>query len=606
MPSGTRPLRASTDPSGKPVPPLKAAASAKKPRAQALTAEDMAGQQREISVSEFFTKNRHLLGFDNPRKALLTTVKEAVDNALDACEEAGILPFVEVAIERVPARGRAAPADAAAASPGEGGAGPLFAGKPEAPAKPTGDEDDDDAGPRKRGVAAPPERFVVSVEDNGPGIVKEQVAKIFGKLLYGSKFHRLRQSRGQQGIGISAAGMYGQLTTGKAVRIWSRTSKKKPAHFIEMHMDLRKNAPEVTKDETVEWEREHATGTKVAIELEAKFQKGAKSVDDYLRQTALANPHVTIRYRDPEGGDTLIERAVKTLPEPSREIQPHPYGVELGMLIQMMKATSSKKLKAFLQNEFSRVSSGTASKICAEAGLPPTAWVTRIAREEADRLHKALSEVKIQNPPTDCVSPIGEEAVRKALLRERPGAFVHAVTRSPSVYRGNPFVVEAGVAWGGENAPPVEELATLFRFANRVPLLYQQGACAVNKAVLSCPWRNYGVDQSRGALPAGPLLVFVHLASVWVPFTSESKEAIAHYPEILKEIRLAVMECGRQLGLHLSRQRRMVDAQRKKDYIAAYLPHIVAALTEILSLDEKAQKSATKNLTEILEKSREV
>ena len=159
---------------------------------------------------------------------------------------------------------------------------------------------------------------------------------------------------------------------------------------------------------------------------------------------------------------------------------------------------------------------------------------------------------------------------------------------------------------GGENAPPAEELATLFRFANRVPLLYQQGACAVNKAVLSCPWRNYHVEQSRGALPGGPLLVFVHLASVWVPFTSESKEAIAHYPEILKEIRLAVMECGRQLGLHLSRQRRLADAQKKKDYIAAYLPHIVAALTEILSLDEKAQKSATKNLTEILEKSREI
>ena len=584
-----------------------AARAARAPRA--ITAEEMAGQQREISVSEFFTKNRHLLGFDNPRKALLTTVKEAVDNALDACEEAGILPFVEVRIERVADRRRAGNGNGdgkAGTDDGAPAAMPLFEGKPEEAAKPGGDEEDDDAGPRKRGIAAPPERYCVSVEDNGPGIVKEQVAKIFGKLLYGSKFHRLKQQRGQQGIGISAAGMYGQLTTGKPVRIWSRPSRKKPAHFIEMHMDLRKNAPEVTKDETVEWEREHATGTKVAIELEAKFQKGAKSVDDYLRQTALANPHVTIRYRDPDGGDTLIERAVKTLPEPSREIQPHPYGVELGMLIQMMKATSSKKLKAFLQNEFSRVSSGTASRICAEAGLPPTAWVTRIAREEADRLHKALSEVKIQNPPTDCVSPIGEEAVRKALLRERPGAFVHAVTRTPSVYRGNPFVVEAGVAWGGENAPPVEELATLFRFANRVPLLYQQGACAVNKAVLSCPWRNYGVDQSRGALPAGPLLVFVHLASVWVPFTSESKEAIAHYPEILKEIRLAVMECGRQLGLHLSRQRRMADAQKKKDYIAAYLPHIVAALTEILDLDEKAQKSATRNLTEILEKSREI
>jgi DNA topoisomerase-6 subunit B len=572
------------------------------------TAEEMAGQQREISVSEFFTKNRHLLGFDNPRKALLTTVKEAVDNALDACEEAGILPAIEVTIQRVADR-------KAGSGDGNGGGAaagaptmPLFDGKPAAaaPAKSTGDEDDEgDDQPKRRGIAAPPERYVVAVEDNGPGIVREQVAKIFGKLLYGSKFHRYRQARGQQGIGISAAGMYGQLTTGKPVRIWTRTGRKKKTHFIEMHMDLRKNAPEVTKDEETDRAWPFDSGTRVEIELEAKYQKGAKSVDDYLRQTALANPHVTIRYADPEGGKTEIVRAVKTLPEPSREIQPHPYGVELGMLIQMMKATSSRKLKAFLQNEFSRVSSRTASQICEKAGLNPAAWVARIAREEADRLHKALGEVKIQNPPTDCVSPIGEEAVRKALLRERPGAFVHAVTRPPSVYRGNPFVVEAGIAWGGESVA-ADELASLLRFANRVPLLYQQSACAVNKAVLSCPWRNYGVDQSRGALPTGPLLVFVHLASVWVPFTSESKEAIAHYPEILKEIRLAVMECGRNLGQHLSRQRRLVDAQKKKDYIAAYLPHIVAALTEILALDEKAQKGATRNLTEILEKSRAV
>ena len=570
-------------------------ATAKKPPKHS-TAEEMAGQQREISVSEFFTKNRHLLGFDNPRKALLTTVKEAVDNALDACEEAGILPHIAVSITRVADR------KGPEATPPEPGM-PLFEAGAE-PAVKAGDEDEDDA-PKRKGIAAPPERYVVAVEDNGPGIVREQVAKIFGKLLYGSKFHRLRQSRGQQGIGISAAGMYGQLTTGKPVRIWSRTGKKKPAHFIEMHMDLRKNAPEVTKDEEVEWPRPFDSGTRVEIELEAKYQKGARSVDDYLRQTALANPHVTIVYEDPEGQKTAIDRAVKTLPELPREIQPHPYGVELGMLIQMMKATEAKKLKAFLQNEFSRVSPRTAGEICDKAGLPPTAWVARIVREEADRLHKALSEVRIQNPPTDCVSPIGEEAVRKALLRERPGAFVHAVTRPPSVYRGNPFCVEAGIAWGGEGVP-ADELANLFRFANRVPLLYQQSACAVQKSVISCPWRNYGVDQSRGALPAGPLLVFVHVASVWVPFTSESKEAVAHYPEILKEIRLAVMDCGRNLGQHLSRQRRLADAQKKKDYIAAYLPHIVAALTEILDLDEKAQNAATRNLTEILEKSREV
>jgi DNA topoisomerase-6 subunit B len=543
-------------------------------------------------------------------------VKEAVDNSLDACEEAGILPEIRVEIRRVDGRASEAGApgddeDLPLLDPTESGgraaaraagAAAAAAAAP-APAKAPADEQDEAPGKRK-GAAGAPERYLVAVEDNGPGIVKAQVAKIFGKLLYGSKFHRLRQSRGQQGIGISAAGMYGQLTTGKPVRILSRTSPRKKAVFVEMHLDLRRNQPEVTKEEEVDWpEKGAATGTRVEIELEAKYQKGARSVDDYLRQTALANPHVTLHYADPEGAATTIERAVKVLPEQPREIQPHPYGVELGMLIQMLKSTDKRQLKPFLYGEFSRVSSRTAEEICTRAGLSPTAWVARIAREEADRLHRALSQVKIQNPPTDSVSPIGEDAIRKALERERPGAFVQAITRPPSVYRGNPFVVEAGVAWGGDGVP-ADELASLFRFANRVPLLYQQAACAVSKAVLSCPWRNYGVEQSRGALPSGPLLVFVHLASVWVPFTSESKEAIAHYPEILKEMRLAVMDCGRELGRHLSRQRRMADAQKKKDYIAAYLPHIVAALTEILGLDDRAQAKASGNLRDILERSR--
>ncbi|MHC4822037.1 MAG: DNA topoisomerase VI subunit B, partial [Planctomycetota bacterium] len=424
-----------------------------------------------------------------------------------------------------------------------------------------------------------------------------------GKLLYGSKFHRLRQSRGQQGIGISAAGMYGQLTTGKSVKILTRTNPRKKAHNIELHMDLRKNTPEVLKDDEVDWDRPNKTGTRVEIELEAKYQKGARSVDEYLIQTAIANPHVSIRYLNPEGEEHTIDRATKDLPVQPHEIKPHPYGVELGMLIQMLKATQSKNLKGFLNKEFSRVSSAVAGRICDEAGLSPKAWVSRIARAEADSLHRALSEVKIKNPPTDSVAPVGEDAIIAALQRQRPGAYVEATTRPPAVYRGNPFVVEAGLAWGGDGVPR-DELATMYRFANRVPLLYQQSACAVSKAVLSCPWRNYGVDQSRGALPSGPLLIFVHLASVWVPFTSESKEAIAHYPEILKDIRLAVMDCGRKLGRHLKRERREADERKKRDYIAAYLPHIVVALDEILGLNRNQKAEAKRNLTEILEESR--
>ncbi|MBI1850144.1 MAG: DNA topoisomerase VI subunit B [Planctomycetes bacterium] len=580
-----------------PTPPAEPddAGKSARTRRTSVTAEDLAKKQREISVSEFFTKNRHLLGFDNPRKALLTTVKEAVDNSLDACEEADILPDIIVEVRRVNGSNGGTEAPPPEATSADG------AGTADAPA-PVKDEDVEAVEKQPKGATARPERFVVSVTDNGPGILAAQIPKVFGKLLYGSKFHRLRQSRGQQGIGISAAGMYGQLTTGKPVRILSKTGPKKKAKYIEIHLDTRKNAPEVLLEEERDWDVPH--GTRVEIELEAKYQKGQKSVDDYLRQTALANPHVSITYRSPEAADVVIERAAKDLPAEPREIKPHPYGVELGFLIQMLKDSESKHLKAFLHSEFSRVSPATAAEICKKAGLSEQAWTSRIAREEADALHTAMSQVDVMNPPTDCVSPIGEESILKSLEREYPGAVTFAITRRPAVYRGNPFQIEVAIAFGGQL--PAEEPATLLRFANRVPLLYQQSACAVTKAMISCPWRSYGLEQPKGAPPVGPLVLLVHLASVWVPFTSESKEAIAHYPEILREVRLAAMDCGRRLGLHIRREKRIADAEKKKGYIQKYIPHIAAGLADILSLSDKERGKTIEILTDVLERSRTI
>lgn len=517
---------------------------------QKATAESMAGQQRDISVSEFFTKNRHLLGFDSPTKALLTTIKEAVDNALDACEEAEILPSLFVEIEA------------------------------------TGEN-----------------RYRIIVEDNGPGIVKAQIPRIFGKLLYGSKFHRLRQSRGQQGIGISAAGMYGQLTTAKPVVIESRISPKKPAHRFELIIDTLKNEPVVKKDVEIEYE-DWDHGTRVEIELEGIYKGGKRGVDAYLQQTALANPHVEIMYKDPKGEITMHERATEELPEPALEIQPHPYGVEVGMLLRMAKQTKSRQLKGFFQQEFSRVGPKAAATIVDGAGLKHTTSPKRLTGETAERLIASIQKTKIPAPPTDCLSPIGEEQMIASLQEQINAAFYTAITRSPAVYRGNPFQVEVGLAYGG--ALPSEELATLYRYANRVPLQYQQGACAATKAVLQTNWKSYGLQQSRGALPMAPLLVMVHIASVWVPFTSESKEAIAGYDEIIKEFKLALQQAGRLLGRHIRKGQRERDAAKKRAYIEKYIPHIGIALQEILGLSEKQEAKIVSTLTDTLERSRKM
>ena len=211
-------------------------------------------------------------------------------------------------------------------------------------------------------------------------------------------------------------------------------------------------------------------------------------------------------------------------------------------------------------------------------------------------------------PSTDCIGPIGVEELQEGLRRVVEADFYTACSRSPAVYRGNPFLVEAALAYGIKNNgnPDKEPSLRLTRIANRVPLLYQQSACAIYKSVLDVNWRNYALSQSRGALPTGPVVLMVHIASVWVPFTSESKEAIAHYPEIIKEIQLAVQDCGRKLGMYLRKKKRIQQELDKRRYIETYLPYIGEALQDILSLKKKQVNTVITKLEKVLEKSRKM
>jgi DNA topoisomerase-6 subunit B len=585
----------------------------------------MAAGQRDISVSEFFAKNRHLLGFDSPRKALLTTIKEAVDNALDACEEAGIVPEIWVHIENT--------------TNGNG-----------------------------------QDRYKVGVQDNGPGILKKQIPLIFGKLLYGSKFHRLRMSRGQQGIGISAAGMYGLLTTGKPIKIMSKISVRRPAHYYEIEIDTKRNQPRIVngrgngvdippgkkglaqiEKKGIEWiDLDH--GTRVTIEMEAKYVRGRGSVDEYLEETAIANPHVTLHYLDPDGNERTYERVTETLPPEPKEIKPHPYGVELGRLISMLKATQETTVSGFLTSAFSKVTPSVARKICEGAKVSTRANVKKVGRHEADLLYQSIQQTKIRPPSTDCISPIGEELILKGLHQVVPGEFFAAATRPPSVYSGNPFQIEVGLAYGGgpsSHRVTREELQELLnesdartlrqflintfdglgtdaadrilkeakaktrispsnlkkkeidelhhamhnisvhdnqtmnvlRYANRVPLQFQAGGCAITQTIMATNWRPYGLTQSRGSLPRGQVTVMVHMASVWVPFTSESKEAVASYPEIQKELRLALQAVGRKLGIYLRRRKKVKHEGERRQVFLRYLGEVATAVHAINGTD---------------------
>ncbi len=509
------------------------------------TALKLAEKQKAVSVAEFFERNRHLLGFDNKRKALLTVVKEAVDNSLDACEEARILPEISIQI-----------------------------------------------------VEMGNERFRIIVEDNGPGIVRKQIANIFAKLLYGSKFHTLKQARGQQGIGISAAVLYAQLTTGRPARITSKIDAKHAAHYMELHLDTKTNEPHIVKDEEIQWKKEQ--GTKIELDIEANYQKGDQSVDTYLKETAIVNPHATIVYTNPKAEQLIFPRATDKLPKEPEEIKPHPYGVELGIMLKMIRATESRTLQSFLMNEFSRVGAQTAKEICANAGLTTDMKPRELELGHIEKLMEGIKKTKIISPPTDCIVPIGEELLEKGLRKEVAAEFYTAITRSPEVYKGIPFVVEVALAYGGQQ--PADQTVRILRFANRVPLLYQQSSCAAFKSVLQTNWKPYGMQQSGGAAPSGPLTVVIHLASVWPPFTSEAKEAIAHYPEIVKEIKLALQECGRRLGAYVNKKRKVSMERERVNIFERYIPEIADSLAMLSGENKKLLET---QLNQMLAKNKE-
>jgi DNA topoisomerase-6 subunit B len=697
-------------------------------------AEELAEGQREISIAEFFEKNKHMLGFDSGARGLVTAVKEAVDNALDATEEAGVLPDIYIEIEEV------------------------------------GDY------------------YRVVIEDNGPGITKEQLPKVFGKLLYGSRFHAREQSRGQQGIGISAAVLYSQLTSGQPAKITSRPKGQSRAQYFELIIDTDTNEPEIKADEETTWDRPH--GTRIELEMEANMRARGQ-LHDYVKHTAVVNPHARFELREPGLDEPMkFERATDELPAETKEIRPHPHGVELGALIKMLEATESYSVSGFLQEEFTRVGKKTADSVIdnfrdiyfgrelswtpprthddgdvaaavgeavANKGKAATtafadgvaetvagndrvsrselativgniaetveddtgktfggtvrenavdaAWraitgvdadgestgdtggddgddgdetttsplvadvyalvddatstrkddaavqamadaltrrflnldgdAFRIARDDLERLvadaanfvaeqHDAtfgetarenvveafwsrartvpddppkvrdiaadrdasadllaaMRTTDILAPPTDCLAPITAELVEAGLRKEYDADFYAAATRDAEVHGGDPFIVEAGIAYGG--SIPAEGSVELLRFANRVPLVYQRGACATTDVIKSIGWRNYGLDQPGGSgMPNGPAVISIHVASTNVPFTSESKDALANVPAIEDEIELAVREAARELKSYLNKRRSMQQRREKQDVLGKILPEMADKVSEV-------------------------
>ncbi len=505
-------------------------------------AKKMASNQKQIAISEFFEKNKHFLGFDSLPRSIITAVKESVDNSLDACEEARILPDIKVKITK---------ADT------------------------------------KKDI------LELTTEDNGPGIPQKSIEKVFGQLLFGSRFHAIRQSRGQQGIGITGVVMYSQLTTGKPTHVLSKIAEEPTAVSVKIGLDTRKNKAVKSEQTRIIWENDDLSlkehGVRVTTKMKGKYQRGRQSVFQYLRMTSIVNPHAEITFVDPDGETYHWPRVTEKLPRKVDAIKPHPHGIELGQLQRMCRESTDSRLSVFLRQNFSGVSMRAAKELCEAAELDVSTKPKSMKPDDIRAMLEAFQGerdvggkvVKLLSPPTNCLSPIEEMLIKKGLSKTIDSKFISTMTRAPTVSHGNPFQVEVGLIFGDGMAAdkPVEVL----RFANRVPLMYQQGGCLLTKSIESVDWRQYGLDQAGGrGVPKGPAAILVHLASTNVQFTSEAKEALSDNEVVFEETRKAMLEMGRGLRKHLEKKKKMAKTREKFELINDILPAIAEKSAAIL------------------------
>lgn len=477
---------------------------------------------RALTPSEFFYRNKELAGFSNPARALYQTVRELVENAMDATDSHMIRPIVKVVVERDPLEERF---------------------------------------------------FSVTVEDNGIGIPPSHVPQAFGQLLYSSKYV-LRQTRGMFGLGAKMAVLYGQMTTGRPVEVVTAPMLSKKVYYFKVAINVKSNTPSILERGSYvkpgDWH-----GTTVRISLEGDWMRSKSKIYEYLRRTAIIAPYADIIFEDPEGTALYFERSIDKLPVPPREVKPHPKGVDIEMLKMMASVTKAKTLKDFLVKEFQSVGEVTALRIISRAGLDPGMSPRRLTPSQIERLVRAIKDDgRIKPPKGDHLSFVGPEIIEAGLKAVLRPEFVAAVTRKPAVYGGHAFIVEAGLAFGGEIQP--SDKPVLYRYANKIPLLYDEGSDVSRKVVDSIDWGNYGV-----AFPA-PLAVLVHICSTKVPYKGVGKESVADVPEVQKEIELAVREVARRLRRYLMRKRREREEAERAVAIVKYIPELVRSLKKIV------------------------
>lgn len=509
----------------------------------------------QSSTAEYFSKNLQQVGFSSPTKAVLTTLKESVDNALDACEDHGILPDIFVKIDK-----------------------------------------------KGTGSIKNSEKILITVEDNGPGIPLDDIPKVFGEYLASSKFGRGRCSRGQQGIGISAATTWAQLTNASGAKVTTKTKAQRKAVSMNIEVDIKNNKGVIKNKESVDWDKDH--GTSVEFLIDGRIQlNGEAGILNYLNSNILVNPHLTLSYQLPEQKKVVVKRVSEIVPKVPDATEPHPHTMKLGEFIAHSHLFGKQKVKTWLKRGFSRVSDSVIEELIKAKKLKKQILdknVDTLSESEFREMYVGLQNAELRAPTTQSVMSVGEEALANSVKRLGEIDFFSVLTRRPTICDAKPVQVEVALARLLKGSDEMDTPVQVLRFANRVPLQFDKAACAIVRSITSVNWKAYGLAQPKGSLPQGPYIIAVSVVSPFIKFKNASKETIDASDELVEEIRRALMQAGQKLSRHIRREIKEEDLEKKLRHIEQFGPILVDGLCRITKAPASRKKKAEDGLLKLL------
>mmetsp|Transcript_23092 Transcript_23092/g.64022 ORF Transcript_23092/g.64022 Transcript_23092/m.64022 type:complete len:724 (-) Transcript_23092:3965-6136(-) len=613
---------------------LSSGGSAKKKAASksSSSAEGRGEIQRQKSPAEFFADNQAIAGFDNYGKSLYTSIRELMENSLDACESIGVLPTIKVYIEELnkdefnKVRGISVDTKDTELFETKGGKGTSAASAAGGSAKKrksTGGTATNSAGakssatkPRKK--ATQEGYFQLRVRDNGCGMKHDKIPDLLGRVLSGSKYG-VRQTRGKFGLGAKMALIWSKKSTGVPIKVTTAhlllpkskskannidTSSLEPPKTVStcvLDIDITKNCPNII-EHSQRKNDEGWMGTELELLIAGNWTTYRSRIVSYLQQLAIITPYAQLELvyenrSEPHRNMTLRhDRRSEQMPPLPKEIKHHPSSVNNIIVSQLIERSNHKTIIDFLTKELSCVTRNLAVRIVKECGWDEDEIVepSSITGRDLTKLVQVLRTVQMfKAPDGSCLSPLGEYNLNLGIRKVLEPEYVATSRDKPSAYEGHPFLVEAAVSLGGKEA---KEGMNVVRFANRIPLLFEAGADVCTRVATSkINWSSYKIDQKRDKIG-----VFVSIVSTKIPYKGTGKEYIGDdITEISVSVKRALQLCCQQLRVHLMKRKALRDQRDRKSKLVKYIPDVSRSLFELLEGMRKRREELIAGVTHL-------